>query len=643
MTSFRRLLGYMGNYRGLVTVAIVCNVLTAIFTVVSIPIFQPFFNLLFEQMEPVLTTPESITSFDDLEQYGGYQVTRWIREQGREHALMYVCGFILLSFLLKNLFRYLALFFMAPVRNGIIRDLRNELYRHLLGLRLGYFTEERKGNLLSRITSDVQEVEASILNVLEAIFREPFIIIGSLTFMIVVSPSLTLFVFGLMVFTGVVIGGIGKRLKRSSGEVQEKLGDIVSRTEESLGGLRIIKSFGAERYQAERFAELNDTYRYRLTRLLWRRDLSSPLTEFLGIATVAVLLLYGSRQVFAGTMEAGTFIAFIFAFYMVIDPAKNFSKAWYNVQKGLGALERVEAVLDVRGEGVEEKRGKGVEGQGGEGAKGQGGEGAKGLRGEGVKGLVVESGDAPIGNGQGEGGIRFENVSFRYQSGEGDVLHDLSFRIPTGKVVALVGASGGGKSTIADLLPRFYDPTEGAITLNGRDLREYGLRDLRAHFGIVSQEAILFNDSIYNNIVFGMPDVDRADVENAARVANAYDFIAASPHGFDTNIGDRGTKLSGGQRQRLTIARAVLRNPAILILDEATSALDSESERLVQEALQRLMQNRTALVIAHRLSTIQNADEILVLDRGRIIERGTHGELLERGGAYRKLVELQEV
>ena len=612
MTSFRRLLGYMGNYRGLVTVAIVCNVLTAVFTVVSIPIFQPFFNLLFEQTEPVLSAPEAITSFDDLEQYGGYRVTRWIREQGRENALMYVCGFILLSFLLKNLFRYLALFFMAPVRNGIIRDLRNELYRHLLGLRLGYFTEERKGNLLSRITSDVQEVEASILNVLEAIFREPFIIIGSLTFMILVSPSLTLFVFGLMVFTGVVIGGIGKRLKRSSGEVQEKLGDIVSRTEESLGGLRIIKSFGAERYQAERFAELNDSYRHRLTRLLWRRDLSSPLTEFLGIATVAVLLLYGSRQVFAGTMEAGTFIAFIFAFYMVIDPAKNFSKAWYNVQKGLGALERVEAVLDVPGEGVEEKGVEGVGGQVGAGAQ-------------------VKS------------GIRFENVSFRYQTGEADVLHDLSFRIPTGKVVALVGASGGGKSTIADLLPRFYDPTEGAITLDGRDLRDYDLRELRSHFGIVSQEAILFNDSIYHNIVFGMPGVKRADVENAARVANAYDFIAASPQGFDTNIGDRGTKLSGGQRQRLTIARAVLRNPDILILDEATSALDSESERLVQEALQRLMQNRTALVIAHRLSTIQNADEILVLDRGRIIERGTHGELLERGGAYRKLVDLQEV
>ncbi|MCP9236250.1 ABC transporter ATP-binding protein [Lewinella sp. JB7] len=611
MQSFRRLLGYLGNYRGLVALAIACNILTAVFTVVSIPIFQPFFNLLFEQTEPVTTAPASIDSLADLEQYGGYLVTEWITERGREQALLYVCALILLSFLLKNLFRYLALFFMSPVRNGVIRDLRNELYTHLLHLPLGYFTEERKGSLLSRITADVQEVESSILNVLEAIFREPFIIIGSLAFMIIVSPSLTLFVFGLMIFTGVVIGGIGKRLKRSSGEVQETLGEIVSRTEESLGGLRIIKSFGAEDHQARRFAELNDRYRHRLIRLLWRRDLSSPLTEFLGIATVALLLLYGSREVFAGTMEAGTFIAFIFAFYMVIDPAKNFSKAWYNVQKGLGALERVEAVLDVQNPLLTPVAG-----------------GAAG---------AVHSREKPTS------GIKFHDVGFSYTPDGTPVLQHLDLEIPTGKVLALAGASGGGKSTIADLLPRFYDPTSGYITLDGRDLRDFPLEELRSRFGIVSQEAILFNDTIYDNIVFGMRDVTPAQVEEAARVANAHDFIVATPEGYRTNIGDRGNKLSGGQRQRLTIARAVLRDPDILILDEATSALDSESERLVQEALQRLMQGRTALVIAHRLSTIQNADEIVVLDRGRVIERGTHGELLERGGAYRKLVELQEV
>lgn len=626
MSSFRRLLGYMSNYRGLVALAIVCNILTAVFTTVVVPLFQPFLNILFEQTEPVNEAPEEL-SFSTLGQYGDYLITQWITDLGKETALAYVCVGILLAFLLKNLFRYLAMAFMAPVRNGIIADLRNALYKHLLHLPLGYFTQERKGNLLSRITTDVQEVEASILNVLEAIFREPFIIIGALMYMVWVSPQLTLFVFGLMIFTGVVIGGIGKQLKKKSTVAQEQLGEIVSRTEESLGGLRIIKSFGAERFQADRYADLNDDYKNKLTRILWRRDLSSPLTEFLGIATVALLLWYGSRQVFSGTMDAGQFIAFIFAFYLVIDPAKKFSKAWYNVQKGLGAMARVEEVLDVENP---------------------------------LLIATAQSADAPSSTTLGgrlndqnankarpqdamKVGMKVENVSFRYTPDGPDVLKDISIDLPKGKVVALVGNSGGGKSTIADLLPRFYDPTAGRISLDGKDLREYGLREVRNHFGIVSQEAILFNDTVYNNIVFGMEGVTEAMVQEAARIANAHDFIQESPDGYQTNIGDRGSKLSGGQRQRLTIARAILRNPDVLILDEATSALDSESERLVQDALHKLMDGRTALVIAHRLSTIQKADEIIVLDHGQIIERGTHGELLAENGAYRKLVELQEV
>lgn len=612
MENFKRLLSYLSRYRKLVVVSILCNVLTAVFTVISIPLLKPFLDILFKSEEELallknqeLTT--EISSSADLEQLMSGQVTQWVLEYGRETILGYVCLAILAAFLLKNVFRYLALFFMAPVRNGVVRDLRMGLYDKLLSLPLAYFNESRKGDLMARLTSDVQEVESSILNVLEAIFREPFIIIGALAFMLYVSPALTGFVFILIIFTGVVIGGIGKRLKRASSAVQERLGDIVSRTEESLGGLRIIKSFGAEQYTRQRFQLLNDDYKNLLTRLLWRRDLSSPLTEFLGIATVALLLWYGSRQVFSGDLEAGTFIAFIFAFYNVIDPAKNFSKAWYNVQKGLGGLERIHHIMDLD--------------------------------------IALPEKQEPSTLSEIEQGVTIEVARFAYNTEaddqEEEVLKGISFAIPKGKVVALVGASGAGKSTIADLLPRFYDLTGGAIKIDGVDIRDLKIEDLRRLMGIVSQEAILFNDSIYNNIVFGQQNVSPEQVEAAARIANAHDFITAFPQGYQTNIGDRGGKLSGGQRQRVTIARAILRDPEFLILDEATSALDSESEKLVQQALTKLMENRTAMVIAHRLSTIQHADEIIVLDQGKIVEQGKHDELLAKNGAYRKLVELQ--
>lgn len=602
-SSFWRLLGYMRNYKAYVGLNIFSNIMTALFTALSIPLLVPFLEILFDRRELITQQPEVAWDIEGATASFNYYISQLIINEGKEAALVFVCVAILSVFLLKNLFRYLSLFFMAPVRNGIIRDLRAQMFDKVLALPLAYFSEERKGDLMSRMTSDVQEVEWSILNVLEAVFREPLIIFGALGFMVYVSPALTGFVFLLMIFTGVVIGGIGRRLKKKSAEVQNRLGNLVSILEEGLGGLRIIKGFNAEHYQKEKFRVENDGYRYSLTRLLWRRDLASPLSEFLGIGTVAVLLWYGSRQVFSGQLDAETFLTFIFAFYNVIDPAKKLSKAVYNVQKGVGAMQRMETLLDA----------------------------------------PVDIKDTPkalpLTNFQ--DGIEYQNVTFSYRKDEGPVLKNINLNLPKGKVVALVGASGAGKSTLADLLPRFYDVTDGQVLIDHKNIRDYKLRDLRNLMGIVSQDAILFNDSIYNNIVFGLEGVTQEAVIAAAKAANAHDFITASEQGYQTNIGDRGSKLSGGQRQRLTIARAILKNPPILILDEATSALDSESEKLVQKALLELMKNRTSIVIAHRLSTIQHADEIIVMRDGEIIERGTHETLLSKDGEYQKLVELQ--
>lgn len=601
--SFWRLLGYMHRYKSLVALNIISNILTAVFTALSIPLLIPFLEILFDRREPELQAPQTVFSVEGLAQYFNYTLSTYIEQSGKEAALLFVCISILGVFFLKNLFRYLSLFFMAPVRNGIIRDLRAQLFDKVLNLPLSYFSEEKKGDLLSRITADVQEVEWSILNVLEAIFREPLIIIGSLAFMLYISPSLTVFVFILILFTAVVIGGIGRSLKRSSSAVQESLGVIVSIVEEALGGLRIIKGFNAENYQRGKFGLENNHYRYQLTRLLWRRDLSSPLSEFLGIATVAVLLWYGSRQVFSESLDAETFLTFIFAFYNVIDPAKSLSKSVYNIQKGIGAMRRVEHILD-------------------------------------AENPITDAPDA-VELSSFRQSIEFKQVSFAYNALEGAVLKQIDLVVPKGQLIALVGASGAGKSTLVDLLPRFYDVSSGVIYLDGKDIRQYPIRQLRHLMGIVSQEAILFNDSIYNNIVFGLEGVSPEAVEQAARIAHAHDFIMATEKGYQSNIGDRGNKLSGGQRQRITIARAILKNPPILILDEATSALDAESEKLVQAALNALMQNRTSIVIAHRLATIQHADQIVVLKNGQIVERGNHQSLLQKQGEYQKLVALQ--
>jgi len=597
-SGFWRLMSRLKGYKKNVILAIVSNVLMAIFTVVSIPMIAPFFDILFSQEVVVVPKPENNNLSDNLDYFFSQLVINYTPQK----ALLIVIAAMLVVFFLKNLFRYLALYFMAPVRNGIIYDLRKQIFEKYIDLPLSFYSTEKKGDLMNRMTSDVQEIEWSILNTIEAIFKAPLIIVGSLTFMILVSPQLTLFVLVLIVFTAFIIGGISKTLKRSSFEVQTRLGRISSILEETLGGLRIIKGFNAQKYQSEKLEKDNADYRNILTRLLWRRDLSSPLSEFLGIVVVSMLLWYGSALVFDKVLTPDLFFAFIFAFFQVIEPAKSFSSAYYNIQKGLAAVDRVDNLLN-------------------------------------TPNPIVDL-ENPLTDISFEREIKFEKVSFQYDNADTAALDQIDITINKGEVVALVGSSGAGKSTFVDLLPRFFDVSSGSIRIDGNDIRSYTLYDLRSLFGIVSQEAILFNDTIKNNILFGAEATDE-QIEEAARIANVSEFVNVMPDKYQSNIGDRGMKLSGGQRQRLTIARAVLRNPPIMILDEATSALDSESELLVQDALEKLMKNRTTVVIAHRLSTIRNADKIVVLDKGKIVEIGSHEQLMALNGEYNKFVEMQ--
>ena len=597
-SGFWRLMSRLKGYKKNVILAIVSNVLMAIFTVVSIPMIAPFFDILFSQEVVALSKPEDNNLPDNLDYFFSQLVINYTPQK----ALLIVIAAMLVVFFLKNIFRYLALYFMAPVRNGIIYDLRKQIFEKYIDLPLSFYSTEKKGDLMNRMTSDVQEIEWSILNTIEAIFKAPLIIVGSLTFMILVSPQLTLFVLVLIVFTAFIIGGISKTLKRSSSEVQTRLGRISSILEETLGGLRIIKGFNAQEYQSEKLEKDNADYRNILTRLLWRRDLSSPLSEFLGILVVSMLLWYGSALVFDKVLTPDLFFAFIFAFFQVIEPAKSFSSAYYNIQKGLAAVDRVDNLLNIPNPIVDPEN--------------------------------------PLTDISFEREIKFEKVSFKYDNADTAALDQIDITINKGEVVALVGSSGAGKSTFVDLLPRFFDVSSGSIRIDGNDIRSYTLYDLRSLFGIVSQEAILFNDTIKNNILFGAEATDE-QIEEAARIANVSEFVNEMPDKYQSNIGDRGMKLSGGQRQRLTIARAVLRNPPIMILDEATSALDSESELLVQDALEKLMKNRTTVVIAHRLSTIRNADKIVVLDKGKIVEMGSHEQLMTLNGNYNKFVEMQ--
>lgn len=606
MKKLLKILTYVKAYWGYASLNVLFNILAVLFSLASFAVFIPILNMLFEKQEmPVEPVGLNLMDFESLKENFNYYAGHLIQQYGEMEALFYIAMVILGMYFFKNLFRYLAMFFLAPIRNGVVKDLRNEMYKKVLILPVSYYSEKKKGDIISRMTSDVLEVEWSIMSSLESVFREPIAIVASIVVLFLMSPSLTIFVMVLLPLSGFLIGQIGKSLKRTSDKSQKRMGFILSVIEETIGGLRIIKGFTAINSTDKKFKEINQDYTNLMIRLYRKRDLASPLSEFMGVGVVVTILWYGGRLILSeeSALDAAAFLVYLGIFSQILNPAKAITAAFYNVQKGAASVERIEAVLDAPEE-------------------------------------IVEKPNAlKKTNFQNE--IEYKNLSFAYQN-EVKVLKDINFKIEKGKTIALVGASGGGKSTLADLLPRFYDPQNGGIFIDGTDIKDLNIDSLRGLMGIVTQESILFNDTVFNNIALGIEDkVTQEQVEQAARIANAHEFIENMEEGYQSIIGDRGQKLSGGQRQRLSIARAVLKNPPIMILDEATSALDTESERLVQQALENLMKNRTSLVIAHRLSTIQHADEILVVDKGEIVERGLHDELLQKMGIYKKLHDMQ--
>ncbi len=600
---FRTLLFYIKPYKLNAVLNILLNLLSSVFSLFSLVLLIPFLGILFEQQELVLTKPEFEFSTKILLDYFYYYMSMMIVENTKIQALVFVSAFILTMILLKNLFGYFANFFMAPLRNGIVKDIRNKIYNKVLSLHIGFFSEEKKGDIISRMTTDVQEFEWSAMSSIEMVFRDPLMIIIFLSTLFFISPMLTLFILILLPISGIIIGRIGKSLRKSSKEFRHRMGSLLSLMEESIGGLRIIKAFTAEKQVQNRFEEENYKYTKLANKIFRREYLASPLSEFLGVFTLLVVMYYGASLVLGETsdMSPEVFIGYITVFSQIINPSKAVTTAYYRVQKGMAAIDRINDILN-----AEE---------------------------------VIKECEKPISKQTLDSKIEFKNVSFKYA--EVDVLKNINISIEKGKTLALVGQSGSGKSTLVDLLPRFYDIERGEILIDGVNIKNLDISDLRALMGNVNQESILFNDTIFNNIAFGVENATMEEVVAAAKVANAHDFILETENGYQTNIGDRGGKLSGGQRQRLSIARAVLKNPPILILDEATSALDTESEKLVQEALTNLMTNRTSIVIAHRLSTIKHADEICVMQDGNLVERGKHHELIELKGVYKKLHDLQ--
>lgn len=603
MKRFSTILFYLRDQKGKMGLYLLFNLLSVLFSLVSLGMLAPFLQLLFGMEDYPKEEPVFAFNSSGIMTTLKYQLGRLIDIHGPERALAIICTVLIISILFKNLFYYLSLRVMVPIRNRVMTKFRSDMYGKILILPIGFFTEQRKGDIMSRMSNDMNEIEWSIVGTLEGLIREPLTILIILFWLVFLSPLLSLFLVVLLPLMGFIIGRISRSLRKQSTMAQEQQGLLLSVLDETLTGLRVIKAFNAEKLLGNRFFTANNFLHNLRVKMSFRRDLASPISEFLGVLTLSCILWFGGKLVFDQYIEPAAFITYVVFFTQIINPAKALSTAFYNAQRGASAIQRIEEILKAP--------------------------------------LAVEEAANPKQLATFQKSIEFRNVTFKYE--DITILDNINLTIEKGKTIALVGSSGAGKSTLADLVPRFHDVTSGELLIDRVNIKDYSLLSLRDQMGIVTQEPILFNDTIASNIALGNPVATIDEIEEAARIANAHDFIMHKEENYQTNIGDRGNKLSGGERQRVTIARAVLKNPPILILDEATSSLDTESERLVQDAINKMMANRTSIVIAHRLSTIRHADEIIVLQKGKIVERGTHDQLLGQDGFYKRLVEMQEV